>query len=196
MRKIILTLILLISSLISVSYISSQSVSNEQLLVDNGKIINWDLEDTPYYVFEYIFVGEILEIVEVYQKNDDDVHSTRNIPITHYKVKVFRSLKGEIKESIIDLFFYGGYDENGLILYEYANELPLVGKTYVIFSSQPSEKMIDVDSRLSDGVFQNWGRPQTIIELTNFNPEINIYKQDKLITNELKKILSLIEKNK
>ena len=164
-----------------------------RILTENSQFIDWSKDSTPYEVFDNIFVGEIVSIVGTYIKNEEDYLSNRDIPITHYKVEIHHAIKGDYTE-IVDVYFYGGYDDGGLVLYDFSLELPKVGESMIFFCSQPSETMISVDSRLFEGVYQNWGRPGTLIKLEYFNPSIPLSSQTIIAKQKIEQVIDNFEK--
>lgn len=186
----------LFTTIFTISEFSKDNNESEQttrIFTENSQFVDWSKKNTPYEVFENIFIGEILSIEGTYNKNEDDVLSNRDIPITHYKVKVHKSLRGEFAE-IIDVYFYGGYEnEEELVLYDYSLELPNVGDTMIFFCSQPSDSMISVDSRLFKGVYQNWGRPGTLILLESYNPNKPLNYQNLIVREKVSEVIENLE---
>ncbi len=168
------------------------AIKVNRVLTEDSYFIDWSKKDTPYEVFNEIFVGEILSIEATYIKNEDDTLSNRNIPITHYTVKVHKSIKGEF-DQIIDVFYYGGYENEELVLYDYSLDLPQVGEVMILFCSQPSDDMISVDSRLFEGVYQNWGRPGTLIDLESYSPNNPVKNQNLIVRQKVKEVIDNLE---
>ena len=182
--------------LISMVILSTKAANNINYInTDSESYYDWDNVDTKYVLYTNIFVGEILEIIDTYQKNEEDILSARNIPITHFKVRVYKDLKGTVKSEIIDLFFYGGInDKANYMFYDYTESLPKIGETYIIFTTTPTDSMISVDTRLFAGVYENQGRPDTMIMLNGV--DLESIKEELQINEEIIKVVNKIEETK
>lgn len=88
---------------------------------------NLNLEDE----YDYVFLGEVTEYVTTSQYNG---HGS-NIPYSYFKVKVLNITKGILDENIT-IKFYGGYDEEGVLLLIEDLTYPELNKKYQFYCNK------------------------------------------------------------
>jgi len=138
-----------------------------------------------------IFIGKIIEKVDTYFYNENDIAIGYKQPLTHYKVEIIYSIKGSKVGTVLDLFIYAGINQDGELE---GNpdfvELPKINDVFLIYSPYVSNTGLKYDSRLIAGAIYNFGLLNQFLPLHAYSEQSDIKDQN----NDIKEIISEAEK--
>jgi len=93
-------------------------------------LVDYNTVDDISSVFDYSFSGEVTEYISTSQYNGNGT----DIPYSFYQVNVIDVFKGNVGKSVI-ITFYGGVNEEGILVLFQDSVLPVIGEKYMFFSN-------------------------------------------------------------
>ena len=137
MKKILITCVICLSFVL----LNTQDLTND-IKLEKRHVHALYAYDVPkeemFDVYDFAFIAKINDLEKISNSYNDHFYS----PITFFNINVIHTFKGALNENEV-IKFFGGYDQDGVMVVFEDMVYPVEGEYYLIFANEPSYEQTD-----------------------------------------------------